>query len=186
MVISIIIMLALIAFVFFLNIPNPNMILIAGSVLCPAMFGFGGGTVAAVIMFFYTLFFFSKNHSFTQFSPENVQKVIVSLAGILADMLFVCYLKQSEVRAFKEVDDLTKKTEIRSSSGKTAAGKRASRSNGSYRAYGLYVIVAYQYACHEFFKGRRDGGLSFLQSSVRGVCREEAGRCSGSDRSSDL
>lgn len=108
-IISAVIMLALIAFVYFLNIPNPNMILIAGLVLCSALFGFGGGTVAALIMFFYTLFFFSKNHSFTQFSPENVQKVIVSLVGILSDMLLVCYLKQSEVRAFREVDELTER-----------------------------------------------------------------------------
>lgn len=109
MIISSGIMLALIAFVYFMSIPNPNMILIAGLVLCSAVFGFGGGTVAAVVMFFYTLFFFSTGHSFTQFSPVNVQKVLVSLVGILTDMLLVCYLKQSEVRAFREVDELTER-----------------------------------------------------------------------------
>ena len=109
MIISIAVMAILIAFVYFLNIPNPNMILIAGLVLCSALFGFGGGTVAAVIMFFYTLFFFSTGHSFTQFSPENTQKVIVSLIGILSDMLLVCYVKRSEVRAFKEVEELTER-----------------------------------------------------------------------------
>ena len=109
MIISAAIMLVLISFVYFLNIPNPNMVLIAGLVLCSAVFGFGGGTVAAAIMFFYTLFFFSTAHSFTQFSPQNVQKVFVTLFGILTDMLLVCYLKQSELRAFREVDELTEK-----------------------------------------------------------------------------
>ncbi len=107
--ISAVIMLALIALVYFLHIPNPNMILIAGLVLCSALFGYGGGIVAAVIMLFYTLFFFSTDHSFFQFTDENLRKVGVSLVGIAADMLFVCALKQAEVQAFREVDELTEK-----------------------------------------------------------------------------
>ena len=106
---SLIIMAALIAFVYFANVPNPNMILIAGLVLCSAMFGFGGGIVAAVVMFFYTLYFFSTDNSFTQFTPQNLQKVVVSLVGILADMLLVCFLKQTEVRSFNAVEALTQK-----------------------------------------------------------------------------
>ena len=106
-VITIVIMAALILLVFYCNIPNPNMILIAGLVLCSALFGYGGGIVAATIMFGYTLFFFSTDHSFTQFTPQNMQKVIVSVIGIVADMLFVCALKRAEIREFKAVDALT-------------------------------------------------------------------------------
>ena len=106
---SILIMFILIMVVYCFNVPNPNMILIAGLVLCSALFGFGGGIVAAVIMFFYTLFFFSTDHSFTQFTPENAQKVVVSLIGIAADMLLVCALKVTEIQAFREVQDLTER-----------------------------------------------------------------------------
>lgn len=109
MIVSIAIMSALIAFVYVFHIPNPNMILIAGLVLCSALYGFGGGIIAAVIMFFYTLFFFSTNNSFTQFTPQNLQKVGVSLIGIVADMLLVCFLKMTEVHAFKEIKALTGK-----------------------------------------------------------------------------
>ena len=49
--------------VIFLKIPNPNMILIVGLVLCSALFGFGGGVIAAVIMLGYTLYFFSTDHT---------------------------------------------------------------------------------------------------------------------------
>jgi diguanylate cyclase (GGDEF)-like protein len=105
--ITILIMLVLIAFVYYFNIPNPNMILIAGLVLCSALFGFGGGIVAAVIMLFYTLYFFSTDNSFIQFTPENMQKVGVSLVGIVVDMVLVCSLKRSEMQAFSEVHDLT-------------------------------------------------------------------------------
>ena len=102
------IMFALIFFVYYFKIPNPNMILIAGLVLASALFGFCGGIVASVIMFGYTLFFFSTGHSFIHFTPENMQKVIVSLAGMIADVFLVCFLKQTELRAFKKIDALTK------------------------------------------------------------------------------
>ena len=59
-VITAVIMFALILLVFYCDIPNPNMILIAGLVLCSALFGYGGGIVAAVIMLGYTLFFFPR------------------------------------------------------------------------------------------------------------------------------
>ena len=101
------IMALLIAIVYFFSVPNPNMILIAGLVICSALFGYGGGVVAGVIMFFYTLYFFSTGHSFTEFTPENLQKVCVSLVGIGVDMVFVCALKRAEMRAFDQVDDLT-------------------------------------------------------------------------------
>ena len=107
-IITILIMAALILLVYFCNIPNPNMILIAGLVLCSALFGYGGGIVAAVIMLGYTLFFFSTDYSFIYFTPQNMQKVFVSVIGIVADMLFVCALKRTEIREFKAVDELTK------------------------------------------------------------------------------
>ena len=46
---------------------------IAVLVLWSALFGYGGGIVAAAIMFGYTLFFFSTDNSFTQFTPQNMQ-----------------------------------------------------------------------------------------------------------------
>ena len=109
---TIVIMVVLIAIVYFFKIPNPNMILIAGLVLCSALFGFGGGIIAAVIMLGYTLYFFSTDHCFTQFTPENIRKVVVSLIGIAADMLLVCSLKQAEIRAFKEIDDLSEQLRL--------------------------------------------------------------------------
>lgn len=105
-------MLALILLVFCFNIPNPNMILIAGLVFFSALFGFEGGTVAAIIMFVYTLYFFSTDHNFVSFTPLNTVKVFVSLFGISVDMAFVCLLKRAELQAFEEVDALTEKLRV--------------------------------------------------------------------------
>ncbi len=106
-IISAAVMAVLISVVYFVNIPNPNMVLIAGLVFCSALFGYGGGVVSAVIMLFYTLYFFSTDNSFVNFTDENIRKVIVSLVGIMADMIFVCQLKKAEVEAFREVEVLT-------------------------------------------------------------------------------
>jgi diguanylate cyclase (GGDEF)-like protein len=115
-IITVLIMAALILLVYFFNIPNPNMILIAGLVLCSALFGYGGGIVAAAIMLGYTLFFFSTDNDFIHFTPQNTQKVIVSLIGIAADMLFVCALKRTEIREFEAVDELTNQLNIQKES----------------------------------------------------------------------
>ena len=101
-------MVFLIFFVYRFNIPNPNMILIAGLVISSAFFGYSGGIVAGIIMFLYTLFFFSTDHSFIQFTGQNMAKVLVSLFGIVVDLVFVCELKHAEMRAFKEVHKLTR------------------------------------------------------------------------------
>ena len=106
---TIVIMEVLIAFVYFCNIPNPNMILIAGLVLCSAVFGYGGGITAGIIMLFYTLFFFSTDHSLIRFTELNLQKFFVSLAGIVANLLLVCSLKREEIEAFEDVKLLTEK-----------------------------------------------------------------------------
>ena len=115
-IITLLVMSALMAFVYFCKIPNPNMILIAGLVFCSALFGFGGGITASVIMLGYTLFFFSTDNSFIHFNSENMQKVVVSLIGIVADMLFVCLLKKAEVQAFERAealsDELHKENEL--------------------------------------------------------------------------
>ena len=105
-VISLLIMSALICFVYYFDIPNPNMIMIAGLILCSAMYGYIGGVTAAVIMLVYTLYFFSADHCFTRFTPENIQKVGVTLVGVVVDMLLVCSLKQAELKAFAEIDVL--------------------------------------------------------------------------------
>lgn len=99
----------LIALVYFMNIPNPNMILIAGLVLCSALFGFSGGLVAAVIMGVYTIYFFSFNHSFIHFNSEGMMKVVVSYIGIIIDMVLVCSLKSAEIQAFSDIDELVKR-----------------------------------------------------------------------------
>ena len=100
-------MLVLILLVYHFNIPNPNMILIAGLVVCSSIFGYSGGLLAACIMLGYTLFFFSTDNDFVTFTDQNTRKVVVSLVGIVVDMLFICELKRAQSSAYRKIAGLT-------------------------------------------------------------------------------
>lgn len=93
----------LIFIVYRFNVPNPNMILIAGLVICSSLFGYPGGVLAGVIMLGYTLFFFSEGNDFRSFTDQNTRKVVVSLIGIVVDLIFVCELKRRRDAAFRSV-----------------------------------------------------------------------------------
>ena len=109
---TVFIMGALLFFVYYLHVPNPNMVLIAGLVICSALFGYGGGVLAAAVMLLYTLYFFSTGNNFLTFSDENMRKVYVSIFGILVDMFFVCELKRRELYAFGEIRELTEELRL--------------------------------------------------------------------------
>lgn len=107
LLITFVLMLVLILLVYHFNIPNPNMILIAGLVVCSSMFGYSGGLLAGCIMLGYTLFFFSTNNDFVTFTDQNTRKVVVSLVGIVVDMLFICELKRAQRSSYQKIAGLT-------------------------------------------------------------------------------
>lgn len=102
-------MLVLILIVVHFSIPNPNMILIAGLVVSSAVFGYSGGLLSGALMLLYSMYFFSTDHSLIHYTSMNFEKLIVILIGIVVVLLFVCELKRSSIRAFREVEDLTAK-----------------------------------------------------------------------------
>lgn len=97
------VMLILIFFVYNFSIPNPNMILVAALVLSTAIGGFLPGTICAVLMMVYSLFFFSVNHSFFQFTEENLHKIVVIGLGVLINLVSVGILKRNRDKAGSEL-----------------------------------------------------------------------------------
>ena len=106
---SLAIMMSLISLVYFTSIPNPNMILITGLVVCTAIFGWSGGIISTLMMIGYSMFFFSKNHSFFIFTPENLNKLIVIIVGATVSMLFVALFRR---KARNERQELIKLSNI--------------------------------------------------------------------------
>lgn len=102
-------MLALIEFVYLFHIPNPNMLLITVLVLATAIGGTVPGLVCAALMMGYSLFFFSADNSFFQFSEENLQKVFVVAMGVLFNFLGAAYLKRTRDHAVSELKEANAK-----------------------------------------------------------------------------
>ena len=102
-------MAVLIVFVYNFNIPNPNMILIAALVLSTSIGGTIPGAVCAVLMLGYSLFFFSTDHSFFQFTEVNLHKMIVVLLGVLINFVCVAILKKNRDRADEQLKEANKK-----------------------------------------------------------------------------
>ena len=109
LLISAVMMLVLILVVVHFNVPNPNMILIAGLVVSAAIFGYNGGLLAGGLMVLYSMYFFSTDHNFVSYTALNLEKLFVILIGVTVVLLFVCELKRSSMRAFNEIDELTRK-----------------------------------------------------------------------------
>lgn len=109
--VSLVAMLALALVVNVFNVPNPNMILVSGLVVCSSLFGFTGGVVGALVMLAYTLFFFSTDHSLVIFTAQNLQKVVVSTIGITVVTFFVSSLRHVVNVAFGEIESLARELE---------------------------------------------------------------------------
>ncbi len=106
-----VLMIALMLFVYNFNVPNPNMILIAALVLSTAIGGFIPGLICALLMMGYSLFFFSTDHSFTQFTETNLHKIIVILLGVIINFSSVAILKKSRDRAGNQLRETNGKLE---------------------------------------------------------------------------
>ena len=105
-VLSAAIMGLLVFIVSFFSLPNPNMILIAGLVVCSAIFGIPGGIVSAAAMMSYTVYFFSTDHSLVTFTPQNFIKVAVTAIGVAVVSIFVCALKGAQDRALADATSM--------------------------------------------------------------------------------
>lgn len=106
-----VIMVALAFIVNIFNVPNPNMVLISGLVVCSAAFGASGGVTGALIMMAYTLSFFSTNHDFVTFTPIDSQKVVVSAIGITVTTVFVSTLRHITTKAFRQLEQMNEELE---------------------------------------------------------------------------
>lgn len=100
------IMVGLCLIVYYFNIPNPNMIVITGLVVCTSLFGYPSGVVSSVVMILYSMFFFSTDHSMIHYTDINRQKLLVIVLGTLLNLLFVGRLKSRHSAALNEMTEL--------------------------------------------------------------------------------
>ena len=102
---SVLIMAVLCLVVYTFQVPNPNMILITGLVVFTSLFGGVSGAAAGIIMVVYSMFFFSTDHSFFQYTPVNFQKLAIIILGVVLNGFFVGRLKLNHDELVTELLD---------------------------------------------------------------------------------
>lgn len=107
-VIAFLVMLALSLGVYYFNIPNPNMILITGLAVFTSIHGYGAGIASGIVMIVYSMFFFSENHSFIQYTEINLEKVFVIILGVVLNVVFIGQLKSRKDDANRKLQDLNR------------------------------------------------------------------------------
>lgn len=83
------IMVGLILLVYFVNIPNPNLVLFTGMIVVTVIFGLIPGIIATLGINVYSFYFFSTNHDFITFTDINSQKIIVTIITSILCYTFV-------------------------------------------------------------------------------------------------
>lgn len=103
MLLALAVMLLLVLAVFLFNVPNPNMVLITGLAVFTSLYGYGAGIVCAVVMVIYSMYFFSTDHSFFAFTPQNLQKMAVIVVVVALNTLFIGNLKRRQEEANRRI-----------------------------------------------------------------------------------
>ena len=75
-------------------IPNPEMLLLAGLVICASLFDFPAGVICAVQVILFTMYFYSEDHSFFSYSAINLKRVIMTGLSVIAITVFLGKLHQ--------------------------------------------------------------------------------------------
>ena len=102
-ILTLLVMVLLVAVVYSLNIPNPNIVLCVGLTAMTALFGYPAGIAGGLVMALYSMFFFSENHSFLVYTPQNLYKLAVIVLSIAAEVLLVGRLKARNERTLRQL-----------------------------------------------------------------------------------
>ena len=77
-----------------LSIPNPEVLLLSGLVVCVSLFDFPAGIICAVQVILFAMYFYSEGHSFFSYTPINLQRVIMTGCSVIVITVFLGKLHQ--------------------------------------------------------------------------------------------
>lgn len=76
-----------------MSIPNPEVLLLTGLVVCISLFDLPASAISALQVILFVMYFYSENHSFFSYSAVNLNKVIITGCSVLAITAFLGKLR---------------------------------------------------------------------------------------------
>ncbi|MBR4908916.1 MAG: GGDEF domain-containing protein [Acidaminococcaceae bacterium] len=77
-----------------LPIPNPEVLLLTGLVICASLFDFPAGVLCAIQVILFSMYFYSEDHSYFSYSTVNLKRMIIIFCSVLATTAFLGKLRQ--------------------------------------------------------------------------------------------
>ena len=108
---SLTVMIILTLIVYFIKIPNPNMILISGVTVATALFGITAGIPCGIEMIVFSMYYFSNNHNYFEYTEINLYRLIVIIVGTLVSILTIGVLRYKHAQNKNKLELLNKKLE---------------------------------------------------------------------------
>ena len=90
-------------------IPNPEILLLTGLVVCASLFDFPASVISAVQVILFVMYFYSEDHSFFSYSVINLKKVIMTGCSVIAITAFLGKLHQIWNTTRQKTIDVVKK-----------------------------------------------------------------------------
>ena len=100
-------MLAMVAVAALLNVPNPNMLLIAGLAVFTSIWGYPAGVVCALVMIGRSMYSFSTDHSLFSYTAINLRKVVVIALGVATCTLVIGDLRRRYDEATRKLRQMS-------------------------------------------------------------------------------
>lgn len=92
-----------------LGIPNPEVLLLAGLVICASLFDFPAGVICAAQVILFAMYFYSEDHSFYSYEPANLHRVIMTVCSVIVITAFLGKLRQIWNTTREKTLDVTKR-----------------------------------------------------------------------------
>lgn len=102
------VMALMIVIVYVFDIPNPNIVLLTGVTVFTALYGYGPGIAGALMMMIYSMYFFSTDHSFFQYTPLNGYKIAVILVGAVLNVGIIGNLKRRHTAEHEKLEEMNR------------------------------------------------------------------------------
>ena len=77
-----------------LAIPNPEVLLLTGLVICASLFDFPAGVLCAIQVILFSMYFYSEDHSYFSYSAVNLKRMIMIFCSVVAITAFLGKLRQ--------------------------------------------------------------------------------------------
>ena len=77
-----------------LAIPNPEVLLLTGLVICASLFDFPAGVLCAIQVILFSMYFYSEDHSYFSFTAINLKRMIMIFCSVVAITAFLGKLRQ--------------------------------------------------------------------------------------------